>query len=111
MSVTFIHLCKDCHQSFRSEDPKEDRCFFCTMAAEEEELTACDPDGTFDEWIEKTLEPEELDAWQRYNAEMRHTVPHFRSVWVGNKTEACKVEARCEPCLESCLSRDGCPYR
>ncbi len=77
---------------------------------EADELANQEP-GDFDEWLKDNLEPAELEAWHRYNAQMGYEVPHFRSFRVGNKTEARKITERCPDCGDQCLSIEGCPYR
>ncbi|MGV8123125.1 MAG: hypothetical protein AB2L14_25460 [Candidatus Xenobiia bacterium LiM19] len=108
MATALRNICSSCGEPFSASDTADKMCFYCSMEAAE--LANLEP-GDFDEWIAKTLDPPELDAWQRYNAQMGYTVPHFRSVRVGNKTEAHKVTERCPDCGESCLSIEGCPYR
>lgn len=110
-SLAFIHVCRDCGQPFRSDDPGGKRCFFCAMAAEEEEEILPAEPGDFDQFVFENRTPEEWGAWVEYNRALGIEVPHFRSDYIGNKTVARRVTERCPDCGESCVSMIGCPFR
>ena len=110
MTLAFIHVCRDCNQPFRSDDPGEKHCFFCRMVAEEEEILPAEP-CDFDQFVYENRSPEEWSAWVEYNRVLGIEVPHFRSEYIGNKTQARKVTERCSDCGESCVSVQGCPFK